>query len=63
MRLQGKIAIKTGATSSMGKGMAERIVNEEASVILSGRDEPSGKDLEKNLIPKGSSFILPVRIL
>jgi NAD(P)-dependent dehydrogenase (short-subunit alcohol dehydrogenase family) len=57
MRLQGKIAIITGATSGMGKAMAERFVSEGASVILSGRDELRGKDLEKNLIQQGGKAV------
>ncbi|MEB2783683.1 SDR family NAD(P)-dependent oxidoreductase [Algoriphagus persicinus] len=50
MRLQGKTAIITDATSGMGKAMSERFVSEGASVILSGRDELRGKELEKKLI-------------
>ncbi|MFT4856696.1 MAG: NAD(P)-dependent dehydrogenase (short-subunit alcohol dehydrogenase family), partial [Planctomycetota bacterium] len=57
MRLQGKIAIITGATSGMGKAMAERFVSEGASVILSGRDELRGKDLKKNLIQQGGKAV------
>ena len=57
MRLQGKTAILTGATSGMGKAMAERFVSEGASVILSGRDELRGKELEKNLIEKGGKAV------
>ncbi|WP_425637291.1 SDR family NAD(P)-dependent oxidoreductase [Algoriphagus yeomjeoni] len=53
MRLNQKTAIITGATSGMGKAMAERFVSEGASVILSGRDENRGKDLERNLTQKG----------
>ncbi|PZX60260.1 NAD(P)-dependent dehydrogenase (short-subunit alcohol dehydrogenase family) [Algoriphagus ratkowskyi] len=57
MRLQGKTAIITGATSGMGKAMAERFVSEGASVILSGRDELRGKELEKDLMQKGGKVI------
>lgn len=49
MKLQGKTAIITGATSGMGKGIAERFVQEGAAVILSGRDKQRGSDLEKQL--------------
>lgn len=57
MRLQGKTAIITGATSGMGKAMAERFVSEGASVILSGRDELRGNDLEKKLIQQGGKAV------
>lgn len=53
MRLQGRTAIITGATSGMGKAIAERFVREGASVILSGRDEQRGSDLEKQLTLQG----------
>jgi NAD(P)-dependent dehydrogenase (short-subunit alcohol dehydrogenase family) len=41
----------------MGKAMAERFVSEGASVILSGRDELRGKELEKNLIQQGGKAV------
>jgi NAD(P)-dependent dehydrogenase (short-subunit alcohol dehydrogenase family) len=47
MKLKGKTAIITGATSGMGKGIAERFVREGASVVLSGRDQQRGYDLEQ----------------
>ncbi len=55
MKLLGKIAIITGATSGMGKAIAERFVHEGASVILSGRDEQRGKELESNLGKNGGN--------
>ncbi len=57
MRLQGKTAIITGATSGMGKGIAERFVREGASVILSGRDEQRGRELEKQLKEQGGNAV------
>lgn len=53
MRLSGKSAILTGATSGMGKAMAERFVKEGASLILSGRDQERGKELEFTLSQNG----------
>lgn len=53
MRLKGKTAIITGATSGMGKAIAERFVQEGAAVILSGRDEQRGRDLEKQIGQQG----------
>ena len=57
MRLQGKTAIITGATSGMGKAMAERFVSEGASVILSGRDEHRGEELKYYLTRQGGQAI------
>lgn len=57
MRLQGKSAIITGATSGMGKAIAERFVSEGASVLLSGRDEERGKDLENYLVKQGGRAV------
>lgn len=59
MKLQGKSIIVTGATSGMGKAIAERFISEGASVILSGRDSKRGLELENslNLSGKRSVFI------
>ncbi|MCU0357369.1 MAG: glucose 1-dehydrogenase [Cyclobacteriaceae bacterium] len=57
MRLTGKTAIITGATSGMGKGMARRFVQEGANVILSGRDEERGKALEDELTSTGGKAV------
>ncbi len=54
MRLRGQTAIITGATSGMGKAIAERFAKEGASAILSGRDTQRGKDFELYLVKKGS---------
>lgn len=57
MRLQGKTAIITGATSGMGKAMAQRFVSEGASVVLSGRNEVKGKELEAQLLADGGKAV------
>lgn len=57
MKLQGKTAIVTGATSGMGKAIATRFVQEGAQVILSGRDESRGKSLEAALNQGGKKAV------
>jgi NAD(P)-dependent dehydrogenase (short-subunit alcohol dehydrogenase family) len=48
-KLENKVAIITGATSGMGKAIAQIFIANGAKVILSGRDEERGKALEKEL--------------
>ena len=51
-RLEGKVAIVTGATSGMGKRTAERFVEEGAIVILAGRREAEGEATARSLGPR-----------
>lgn len=46
-----KTAIVTGATSGIGRGIAEALHNQGASLILSGRSEERGQQLERQLGP------------
>lgn len=43
MRLNGKVALVTGATKDMGETVAERLAAEGASVLCCGRDEARGE--------------------
>jgi NAD(P)-dependent dehydrogenase (short-subunit alcohol dehydrogenase family) len=45
MRLKDKVAIVTGASSGIGKGIAEMFVNEGAKVVFSDLNEEQGKKL------------------
>ncbi|RIW15179.1 SDR family oxidoreductase [Algoriphagus lacus] len=57
MKLEGKSIIVTGATSGMGKAIAELFIREGASVILSGRDTERGLDLVKSLNEFGKKAV------
>lgn len=57
MRLKGKIAIITGATSGMGKAIAVRFSLEGASLVISGRNKDRGLELEKKLNKNGREAI------
>jgi NAD(P)-dependent dehydrogenase (short-subunit alcohol dehydrogenase family) len=49
LKLKDKICIVTGATSGMGKAIAERFHKEGAKLVLSGRNEERGNALAKKL--------------
>lgn len=49
LKLENKICIVTGATSGMGKAIAERFHKEGAKLVLSGRNEERGNILTKKL--------------
>ncbi len=48
-RLQGKVALVTGATSGIGRCTAQRMVSEGASVVLCGRRKNLGEEIAAQL--------------
>ena len=55
MKLKDKVCIVTGATSGMGKAIAETFSSEGAKLVLSGQNKERGQNLEQQL---GNSVFL-----
>jgi len=45
-RLEGHVAVVTGSTKGIGRATAEMFAAEGASVLITGRNEEAGKDVE-----------------
>jgi NAD(P)-dependent dehydrogenase (short-subunit alcohol dehydrogenase family) len=54
-RLAGKTSLVTGATSGIGRAVAERLAGEGAQVILSGRDLDRGEQVVAAIRSSGGS--------
>lgn len=52
-KLDGKVAIITGATSGIGRATTELFVEEGAKVVFGARREEMGKEFEEDLKKKG----------
>jgi NAD(P)-dependent dehydrogenase (short-subunit alcohol dehydrogenase family) len=56
-KLEGKVAIVTGATSGIGEAIGYRFAQEGAKVVLSGRREAMGKQNVQKIIDAGGEAI------
>ncbi len=57
-RLQGKVAIVTGAASGFGAGIAEKFVAEGAQVLIADRNGEGALDLAARLGAHGKARVL-----
>jgi 3-oxoacyl-[acyl-carrier protein] reductase len=53
MRLEGKVAVVTGATYGIGTTIAERLAEEGASVVFTGRSADKGAALQEEFRARG----------
>jgi NAD(P)-dependent dehydrogenase (short-subunit alcohol dehydrogenase family) len=57
MKLQGSVAIVTGAGSGIGSGIAERFAEEDAAVVIAELDEQAGSAVERHLLDQGKQAL------
>jgi 3-oxoacyl-[acyl-carrier protein] reductase len=57
MRLEGKVALVTGATYGIGTTIVERLAEEGASVVFTGRSGDKGQAMEERLRAAGRTVM------
>jgi 3-oxoacyl-[acyl-carrier protein] reductase len=60
MRLDGKVAVVTGAGSGFGEGIAAKFVREGARVVIADRDAAAGERVARALGANASSICIDV---
>src|SRR5687768_6388306 len=53
MRLEGKVALVTGGTRGIGRGIVEMLAAQGASVAFTGRSEDKGREVEAAVAEAG----------
>jgi 3-oxoacyl-[acyl-carrier protein] reductase len=56
-RLEGKVAIVTGATKGIGRGIARVFAREGAKVLVAGRTPELGKKVEAEILAEGGQAL------
>lgn len=57
MILNDEVAVITGSTKGIGRVMAQRFADEGAKVVITGRNQDAGMEVEKSIIDKGLQAI------